>query len=481
MDWKKQFSNVLALLTHYLEQKQQWSWKVIHFLSPQELLKSTDITLWNPTDQSLEDIIQTVLDKSVATQHPLFFNQLYAWADPIGIIGDRVATVLNTSMATYEIAPLFTLMETELYSTLAKMIGWENHDGLMCAWGSMLNQYAIQLARHRVFPESNKTWIYWCKPMHIYTSDQAHYSITKAAQLLWIGSNNVISIPTSDNGSMIVEKLQEAILQSKKNGAIPLMINGTSWTTVLWAYDSLDEIAAVAKKYAIWFHVDMIRWGSVFLSETHKHRINWIQKADSFWRNPHKMLGAPLQCSIFLTQHIALLWTCNVLKAQYLFQQDKGYDIWCDTGDKYVQCGRKVDVLKIWLMWKVYGTAWFADRLDTAFTNAHYLAERINQSDRFYCIQEPTCTNICFWYLPTWIDKKTFDHKQIDNATHNQLHSLTARMKQRMLEDGEMMISYQTNKWLPNFFRMIIVNPIVTKEHLDYVLAYLEKIWKELE
>jgi glutamate decarboxylase len=61
------------------------------------------------------------------------------------------------------------------------------------------------------------------------------------------------------------------------------------------------------------------------------------------------------------------------------------------------------------------------------------------------------------------------------------LHSLTARMKQRMLEDGEMMISYQTNKWLPNFFRMIIVNPKVTHEHLDYVVSYLQDIGKELE
>ncbi|MBP6256793.1 hypothetical protein KA405_03610 [Patescibacteria group bacterium] len=51
----------------------------------------------------------------------------------MGIIGDRVATVLNTSMATYEIAPLFTLMETELYRTLAEMVGWKDYDGLMCA------------------------------------------------------------------------------------------------------------------------------------------------------------------------------------------------------------------------------------------------------------------------------------------------------------------------------------------------------------
>jgi hypothetical protein len=38
--------------------------------------------------------------------------------------------------------------------------------------------------------------------------------------------------------------------------------------------------------------------------------------------------------------------------ATYLFQQDKFYDTSLDTGDKHVQCGRRADVLKFWLMWK---------------------------------------------------------------------------------------------------------------------------------
>ena len=28
------------------------------------------------------------------------------------------------------------------------------------------------------------------------------------------------------------------------------------------------------------------------------------------------------------------------------------YDVSWDTGDKTFQCGRRVDVLKLWLMWK---------------------------------------------------------------------------------------------------------------------------------
>lgn len=92
------------------------------------------------------------------------------------------------------------------------------------------------------------------------------------------------------------------------------------------------------------------------------------------------MMGAPLQCSAILVRkkvrqtHIysklelshtsdkmiypvvswcqGLLEACNKQCAEYLFQTDKQYDMSYDTGDKTIQCGRHVDVFKLWLMWK---------------------------------------------------------------------------------------------------------------------------------
>ena len=47
--------------------------------------------------------------------------------------------------------------------------------------------------------------------------------------------------------------------------------------------------------------------------------------------------------------------------------QDKFYDVSFDTGDKSVQCGRKSDAFKIWLMMKVRGEKWWSDTV----MNAH--------------------------------------------------------------------------------------------------------------
>lgn len=47
-----------------------------------------------------------------------------------------------------------------------------------------------------------------------------------------------------------------------------------------------------------------------------------------------------------------LLLSCNQMSADYLFMQDKLYDVQYDTGDKVIQCGRHNDIFKLWLQWR---------------------------------------------------------------------------------------------------------------------------------
>lgn len=65
-----------------------------------------------------------------------------------------------------------------------------------------------------------------------------------------------------------------------------------------------------------------------------------------------------------------LLLSCNQMSADYLFMQDKLYDVQYDTGDKVIQCGRHNDIFKLWLQWraKVLSTR----VLTNVFTNAVY-------------------------------------------------------------------------------------------------------------
>ena len=72
-----------------------------------------------------------------------------------------------------------------------------------------------------------------------------------------------------------------------------------------------------------------------------------------------------------------LLHECNSANAAYLFQKDKMYDTSFDTGDKSVQCGRKVDGFKLWLMWKARGDSGFSELVEQAMHTARWNLQQI--------------------------------------------------------------------------------------------------------
>lgn len=66
--------------------------------------------------------------------------------------GEWLTVVANTNCHTFEVAPVFTLVETEVLTKLARLIGGpykEAHDGLFVPGGSIANLYGAQpYARH---------------------------------------------------------------------------------------------------------------------------------------------------------------------------------------------------------------------------------------------------------------------------------------------------------------------------------------------
>ncbi|XP_055541716.1 acidic amino acid decarboxylase GADL1 isoform X2 [Wyeomyia smithii] len=331
--------------------------------------------------------------------------------------------------------------------------------------------YGMVAARYRVLPNVKRTGLSNQPVLVAFTSEDAHYSFKKTVHWLGIGMDNLVLVETDSRGRMIPEKLEEAIESVLKSGRQPFFVNTTAGTTVLGAFDPFQEIANICNKYKLWMHVDSCLGGTAILSTKHSHLLDGVQRADSIAWNPHKTLGAPLQCSIFLLKHKGLLHQCNSANADYLFQQDKFYDISYDTGDKSVQCGRKVDAFKVWLMFKARGTAGLAELVDNAFECANYFEEEVRTRSGFRLVMEKSqYTNISFWYIPS---KLRVDESLEDTAWWAQIYKITALIKEKMVKRGSVLIGYVPipNKNIGNFFRMVVTcHPRPTYESMRYVL-----------
>ena len=58
-------------------------------------------------------------------------------------------------------------------------------------------------------------------------------------------------------GHMDISDLRAKIAEARKNGCVPFFVNATSGTTVLAAFDPLEEIAVVCREENLWFHIDV--------------------------------------------------------------------------------------------------------------------------------------------------------------------------------------------------------------------------------
>lgn len=83
-----------------------------------------------------------------------------------------LTTVTNTSMYTFEMAPVFSLMEGEVLSKMRELIGWQSGDGIFAPGGSISNLYGLLLARFKRFPGTKTKGITNLPQMALFCSEQ---------------------------------------------------------------------------------------------------------------------------------------------------------------------------------------------------------------------------------------------------------------------------------------------------------------------
>jgi len=385
----------------YLSQSSTPGTPVVLASEPEQLERILNLELpeqGRPLESLLGEM-KRFLKHSVRTGHPRFMNQLFGGQDPAGILGEWMTAVLNTSMYTYESAPVGTLVELKLIKELNAIVGFNAGDGVLAPGGSISNLMAVLSARHVKFPGVKENGIPKDQTPSLFYSDQAHYSIKRAAAVAGMGTKHAIAVASDADGRMRPEALARAIRDSKARGERPFLVAATAGTTVCGAYDPLLAIGKLAREQDLWLHVDASYGGGVLLSPTHKKLMEGVQLADSVTWNPHKMMGVPLACSALLMRKRGTLLVTNGMGAEYLFHEDDDKAQYA-LGDLGLQCGRRTDAFKLWFSWQVTGRVGYAQRIDHLFEMSSKLGSMIEAREGFELARTPQGPNVCFRYLP---------------------------------------------------------------------------------
>tara|TARA_R110000868_G_scaffold61524_1_gene186925 strand:- start:38015 stop:39412 length:1398 start_codon:yes stop_codon:yes gene_type:complete len=460
MTYDKNSPDWLSHLCQMIDQYFKQSAPVVHYESAVELLDKLDLSLVakGVSDEVLKNDLESFLKYSVRTSHPNFHNQLYGGFNFWAFLGEILTALTSTSMATFEIAPVATLMEKTLVDKMSALIGFtkegERGEGIMLTGGSNANMVAMLAARNRAFPESKSKGA--PSGLVAFCSREAHYSFSKAANILGLGTENIWQIDSDQHGRMQANDLEDKVQLAKTKGLKPYFVAATAGTTVKGAFDPFSQIAKICKAQNLWFHVDGAWGGSVALSPTHRKLLAGAELADSFTWDAHKLMHIPLIASFILFKKSGALKSSHSGGGDtYIFHQYDNKD-W-DTGPSSLQCGRRVDALKVWLSWRALGDEGYAHVIDQHFDIAHALESEIIERPEFKLMFKREFLNICF---------------QVNAPNGREQKEFNVALRNKIIKQGKFLVNFSWEEDEP-FFRLIVANP--SSKLSDY-LALLDEL-----
>ena len=413
----------------------------------------------------LVKIIEEVIDHSLITDHPYFMNQMFGKTQPVSFLADILIAMLNTSMYTFEVAPILSLIEKETISNLgARVWGKGKGDGVFTAGGSISNMNALFLARQHYFQQVKEKGLFGEKPFAIFVSEQAHYSFTKGVNFLGFGIDSLIKVKSNADSTINIDSLNLEIIKAKENNRTPLMLIGIAGTTISGTFDPLDSLATIAKEHTMWYHVDAAYGGSLLFCEREKAVLKGIEKADSVSWNFHKVMGMSLSTSSFLTKEKGKLNEAFNVDAGYLFHRED-YDY--NLGQKSLRGGRRPDAFKLWLQWKYKGDLGFATHIQKLRKAALHLADIIKKQPKVNHYQEPQSAIVLFRY-------------EGKNTSLEKGNELNIAIRETIFKEGKLIFNY-AHIHRKVYLRCVIIDPEITEKQLTHIIDTVVEIGDKLD
>ncbi|MBU2644002.1 PLP-dependent decarboxylase [bacterium] len=367
--------------------------------------------------------VEQYLQYNVVTHHPRFLNRMWSGANLPSLVGEIIAAVSNTSAGTFESAPVSTLMETAMIQQMLELVGYPKGEGQMTTGSSNANLIAMLAARNQISDSIKHEGIFSEKELFAFVSQDAHYSLDKAANIVGIGSRHLVKIPVDERGRMDLQLLETNIQAVRQSAGVPFFVCATAGTTVRGAYDPIETLLDLRDRYGFWLHVDGA-WGgaAIFNPELRSRFLTGIERVDSFTWDFHKMAGTALMCNILLFKDGDILrTTARVGDTSYIFGATRETDD-LNPGSFSLQCGRRVDSLKWFLDWKYYGRQGLAERVAAYHQLCEYAEHLVLQSADLEMVVPRESFNVCFRFVvPDTVSSNGFNRKLRDELHRREI------------------------------------------------------------
>ena len=349
-----------------------------------------------PVHEALDDAAR-ILDESIAQPRPRYFALIGSSGLEIGTIGDLLAQTYDINLAVD--ARAATQIEHQAVRWIGEFVNFPAGGGAFTSGGTISNMTALAAARERALPGSRHAGLAERRAA-IYCSAEVHYSVTRATELLGIGSRNLRALPLDGQRRMRPDALAEAIDADLASGITPVAVVATAGTTLTGAVDPMSEIADVCAERDVWLHVDGAYGVPAAAVPTRAALFLGLDRADSVAIDAHKWLYVPKGCSVVLVRRSE-----DLVRA---FRHEQGYlphqRHELHAVDITLEYSRPFRALKMWLAFRAHGAAAFREAIERNLREAELLYEIAEARPEFQVLGPPPQLSIVpFRHTPSGV------------------------------------------------------------------------------
>ncbi|MDR9831497.1 putative pyridoxal-dependent aspartate 1-decarboxylase [Vibrio sp. FNV 38] len=475
-----------------------------HIVAEEKPLREIEKDFSNPTipetPQFVSDHTQHLLDTLVAhsvhTSSPSFIGHMTSALPYFLMPLSKIMIALNQNLVKIETSKAFTPLERQVLGMLHRLIYGDdesfysqwmhsaNHSlGAFCSGGTIANITALWVARNNAlkaqgdFKGVEKEGLfasmmhYGYKGLAILVSERGHYSLKKAADVLGIGQQGLVSVQTDSNNRIIPAALKEKIIELKQQGIKPFAVVGVAGTTETGNIDPLRAIAEICADEGCHFHVDAAWGGATLMSNHHRDLLDGIELADSVTIDAHKQLYIPMGAGMVLFRSPEAM-TSIEHHAQYILRKGSK-----DLGSHTLEGSRSGMAMLVYAAMHIISRPGYEMLIDQGIDKARYFADLISQQTDFELISQPELCLLTYRYVPKQV-RTALQHANLgqQDKIHKLLNELTKFIQKRQRETGKSFVSRtQLNpiQWSERdtiVFRVVLANPLTTKQVLINVL-----------
>ena len=414
-----------------------------------------------------DDFKKNILPYSLGNINPRFFSWVIGTGTVFGGLADMLASMTNNNVAIGDHSALY--VDHQVVNWCKEMMNFPpSGSGVLVSGASIANITALIVARNAACPDIREKGLHSQKGrLTAYCSTETHNCITKAVEIIGLGTEGLRKIPVNDDMTINIELLQSAIKKDRDSGHIPFCIIGNAGTVNTGATDSLDELLEIARREKIWLHIDGAFGALAKLTPRFEDRLQALEKVDSVAFDLHKWMYMPYEVGCVLFKNPDLHKAAFSGKVNYLAAHERGLPGGPDTISNYgMELSRGFKALKVWMSLREHGIEKYKRLINQNIDQAFYLGEQIGQMEDLELLTPVTLNIVCYRYNP-------------GGRSEDELNTMNKELLMRMHEQAVAAPSY-TIIHGAYAIRVAITNHRTRKNDLDAMLLGTRTIGKQL-